>query len=182
MTARMKRLYDEEILGKLVERDGYPNPMAAPRLIKISINMGVGSASQDIKELDKAIDELGMITGQKPVVRRARKSIASFKLREGMPVGCSVTLRGEKMWEFLDRLITITLPRVRDFRGVPRRSFDGRGNYTLGLADQLIFPEVDYTKVDKVRGMNVTICTSAATDQGARTLLEELGMPFRRDE
>jgi large subunit ribosomal protein L5 len=182
MIARMKKLYDEEILPKLVENDAYPNAMAAPRLVKISVNMGVGGASQDIKELDKALDELSLISGQKPVVRRARKSIAAFKLREGMPVGCSVTLRGQKMWEFLDRLITITLPRVRDFRGVPRRSFDGRGNYTMGLTDQLIFPEVDYTKVDKVRGMNVTICTSAATDEGARTLLEALGMPFRRDE
>jgi large subunit ribosomal protein L5 len=177
----MKTVYDEEIRPKLFSEGEYGNLMAVPRLVKVSINMGVGSASQDAKELDSAVDELGVITGQKPVIRRARKSIASFKLREGMPIGCSVTLRGAKMYEFLDRLITITLPRVRDFRGVPRRSFDGRGNYTMGLQDQLIFPEVDYTKVDKTRGMNVTICTSADNDDDARALLEAIGMPFRTD-
>lgn len=181
MVPQLKQTYDSEILPKLLEEHGYDNPMAAPRLVKISVNMGVGDAAQDAKELDAAIAELGLITGQKPVVRRARKSIAAFKLREGMPIGCSVTLRGAQMYEFLERLITIVLPRVRDFRGVPRRSFDGRGNYTLGLKDQLIFPEVDYTKVDRVRGMNVTICTSAETDEGARALLEALGMPFRKD-
>lgn len=181
MVPRLKKKYDEEILPHLLEERGYGNPMAVPRLVKISVNMGVGSAAQDIKELDAAMEELALITGQRPAVRRARKSIAAFKLRAGMPVGCSVTLRGARMYEFLDRLITITLPRVRDFRGVPRRSFDGRGNYTLGLRDQLIFPEIDYTKVDKVRGMNVTICTSAETDDDARALLDALGMPFRRD-
>ncbi len=181
MVPRLKKRYDEEILPRLLEERGYGNPMAVPRLVKISVNMGVGSAAQDIKELDAAMEELSLITGQRPVVRRARKSIAAFKLRAGMPVGCSVTLRGARMYEFLDRLITITLPRVRDFRGVPRRSFDGRGNYTLGLRDQLIFPEIDYTRVDKVRGMNVTICTSAETDDDARALLDALGMPFRRD-
>ena len=181
MVPRMKPVYDEEIRPKLFSEGEYGNLMAVPRLVKVSINMGVGSASQDAKELDSAVDELGVITGQKPVIRRARKSIASFKLREGMPIGCSVTLRGAKMYEFLDRLITITLPRVRDFRGVPRRSFDGRGNYTMGLQDQLIFPEVDYTKVDKTRGMNVTICTSADNDDDARALLEAIGMPFRTD-
>lgn len=181
MTPRLKKIYSDEILPKLLEEGGYGNPMAVPRLVKISVNMGIGSASQDIKELDVAMDELAAVTGQRPVVRRARKSIAAFKLREGMPVGCSVTLRGDRMYEFLDRLMNITLPRVRDFRGVPRKAFDGRGNYTLGLKDQLIFPEVDYTKVDKTRGMNVTICTSAETDDDARELLAALGMPFRQD-
>ena len=181
MIPRLKTIYNDEVMPKLLEEGGYGNLMAVPRLVKISVNMGVGSASQDVKELDVAMDELAAVTGQKPVVRRARKSIAAFKLREGMPVGCSVTLRGDRMYEFLDRLITITLPRVRDFRGVPRRAFDGRGNYTLGLKDQLIFPEVDYTKVDKTRGMNVTICTSAETDDDARALLGALGMPFRQD-
>lgn len=181
MVPRLKTVYDEEIRPKLFTEGDYGNLMAVPHLVKISVNMGVGGATQDIKELDSAIDELGVITGQRPVVRRARKSIAAFKLREGMPIACSVTLRGAKMYEFLDRLITITLPRVRDFRGVPRRSFDGRGNYTLGLQDQLIFPEVDYTKVDRTRGMNVTICTSADNDDDARALLEAIGMPFRRD-
>lgn len=181
MSARLKQRYDEELKPKLMDEHGYSNPMEVPRLVKISVNMGVGDAAEDIKELDRAMEELALITGQKPAVRRARKSIAAFKLRAGMPVGCKVTLRGTEMYEFLDRLISIALPRVRDFRGVPRRSFDGRGNYTLGLQDQLIFPEVDYTKVDKVRGMNVTICTSAATDEEGRSLLQALGMPFRRD-
>ena len=182
MVPRLKTVYEEEIRPQLFSEGEYGNLMAVPRLVKVSVNMGIGSASQDIKELDGAIDELTVITGQKPVVRRARKSIASFKLREGMPIGCSVTLRGAKMYAFLDRLIMITLPRVRDFRGVPRRSFDGRGNYTLGLQDQLIFLEVDYTKADRTRGMNVTICTSADNDDDARALLEAIGMPFRRDQ
>jgi large subunit ribosomal protein L5 len=181
MVPRLKTVYEEEIRPKLFSEGNFGNLMAVPQLVKVSVNVGVGGASQDIKLLDGAIDELTVITGQKPVVRRARKSIAAFKLREGMPIGCSVTLRGAKMYEFLDRLITITLPRVRDFRGVPRRSFDGRGNYTMGLQDQLIFPEVDYTKVDRTRGMNVTICTSADNDDDARALLEAMGMPFRRD-
>jgi len=156
--------------------------MAVPRLLKIVVNVGVGRATQDIKELDRAVDELAVITGQKPSIRRARKSIASFRLREGMPIGATVTLRGERMFEFLDRLIAIVLPRVRDFRGVPRDAFDGRGNYTLGLKDQLIFPEVDYTRVDRVRGMNVTICTTAESDEPARALLRGLGMPFQQQQ
>lgn len=180
MAPRLKVRFDEELQPRLMEELDYDNPMAVPRLVKIVVNMGVGDAAQDIKELDRAVEELEMITGQHPAVRRARKSIANFKIREGMPVGAMVTLRGTRMYEFLDRLITIVLPRVRDFRGLDPRSFDGRGNYTVGLKDQLIFPEVDYTKVDKVRGMNVTICTTADTDEEARALLDGLGIPFRR--
>jgi len=179
---RLKEYYQEELRPSLMGDLGLENVMAVPRLVKIVVNMGVGEATQDIKELDKAVEELGVITGQQPVIRRARKSIAAFRLREGMPVGAKVTLRGARMYEFLDRLIAIALPRVRDFRGVPRKSFDGRGNYTLGLQDQLIFPEVDYTKVDRVRGMNVTFVTTAETDEQAFALLEGLGLPFRRQE
>jgi len=182
MSARLKELYRDELRGQLQEELGLSNPMAVPRLLKIVVNVGVGRATQDIKELDRAVDELAVITGQKPSVRRARKSIASFRLREGMPIGATVTLRGERMFEFLDRLIAIVLPRVRDFRGVPRDAFDGRGNYTLGLKDQLIFPEVDYTSVDRVRGMNVTICTTAESDEPARALLRGLGMPFQQPQ
>ncbi len=180
MSARLKELYKSELVGQLQEELGLSNPMAVPRLLKIVVNVGVGRATQDIKELDRAVDELAVITGQKPSIRRARKSVASFRLREGMPIGATVTLRGERMFEFLDRLISIVLPRVRDFRGVPRDAFDGRGNYTLGLKDQLIFPEVDYTQVDRVRGMNVTICTTAESDEPARALLRGLGMPFKQ--
>lgn len=182
MVSRLKKRFDDEILPKLLKEREYGNPMAVPRLVKISVNMGVGGGAQDIKELEQAMEELAVVTGQRAVMRRARKSIAAFKLRAGMPVGCTVTLRGSRMYEFLDRLIAVTLPRVRDFRGVPRRSFDGRGNYTMGLTDQLIFPEIDYTKVDRVRGMNVTICTSAGTDDDGRALLAAFGMPFQRDE
>ena len=182
MAARLKERYDSEVRGQLQEELGLSNPMAVPRLLKIVVNVGVGRATQDIKELDRAVDELAVITGQKPSIRRARKSVASFRLREGMPIGATVTLRGNRMFEFLDRLVSIVLPRVRDFRGVPRDSFDGRGNYTMGLKDQLIFPEVDYTKVDRVRGMNVTICTTADTDEQARALLQGLGMPFRQEQ
>ena len=182
MAARLKERYESEICGHLQEELGVSNPMAVPRLLKIVVNVGVGRATQDIKELDRAVDELAVITGQKPSIRRARKSVASFRLREGMPIGATVTLRGNRMFEFLDRLVSIVLPRVRDFRGVPRDSFDGRGNYTMGLKDQLIFPEVDYTKVDRVRGMNVTICTTADTDEQARALLRGLGMPFRQEQ
>ena len=182
MAARLKERYNSEIRGQLQEELGVSNPMAVPRLLKIVVNVGVGRATQDIKELDRAVDELAVITGQKPSIRRARKSVASFRLREGMPIGATVTLRGNRMFEFLDRLVSIVLPRVRDFRGVPRDSFDGRGNYTMGLKDQLIFPEVDYTKVDRVRGMNVTICTTADTDEQARALLQGLGMPFRQEQ
>jgi large subunit ribosomal protein L5 len=182
MAARLKERYNTELRTQLQEELGLPNAMAVPRLVKIVVNVGVGRATQDVKELDRAVDELSLVTGQKPSIRRARKSIASFRLREGMPIGATVTLRGERMFEFLDRLVAIVLPRVRDFRGVPRDSFDGRGNYTMGLKDQLIFPEVDYTSVDRVRGMNVTICTTAENDETARALLKSLGMPFRHQE
>jgi large subunit ribosomal protein L5 len=156
--------------------------MAVPRLKKVVVNMGVGEATQNIKLLDAAMDELGRITGQKPAMRRSRKSIAAFKLRENMPIGATVTLRGDRMWEFLDRLFNVALPRVRDFRGVPPNAFDGRGNYTLGLKDQLIFPEIDYAKVDKMRGMNVTFVTSSHTDEESKLLLQYLGMPFRTQQ
>jgi large subunit ribosomal protein L5 len=155
------------------------NPMAVPTIIKVVVNMGVGEATQNAKLIDPAVNELGQITGQKPVVTKAKKSIAAFKVREGMPIGAMVTLRGDRMYEFLDRLINVALPRVRDFRGVSTKSFDGRGNYTLGLRDQLIFPEIDYAKVEKQKGMNVTIVTTAKSDDQARSLLKALGMPFR---
>ena len=153
--------------------------MAIPKLHKIVVNIGVGEATQNIKLLDAATQELALITGQKPVPHRARKSIAAFKLRQGMPIGCSVTLRGRRMYEFLDRLLNITLPRVRDFRGLSTKAFDGRGNYTIGIRDQLVFPEIDYAKVDKTRGMNITLVTDAKTDEEARSLLRQLGVPFR---
>jgi large subunit ribosomal protein L5 len=158
---------------------GYPNVMAIPRVKKVVVNMGLGDATQNAKIVDTGADELGRITGQKPVITRAKKSIAQFKVRKGMPIGTMVTLRGERMWEFLDRLIAVALPRVRDFRGVSPRGFDGRGNYTLGLKDQLLFPEIDYMKVDKARGMNISVVTSARTDEESRKLLQLLGMPFR---
>ena len=182
MVARLKERYRDDLQGQLQEELGLSNPMAVPKLLKIVVNVGVGRATQDIKELDRAVDELAAITGQKPSLRRARKSVASFRLREGMPIGAMVTLRGERMFEFLDRLISIVLPRVRDFRGVSRDAFDGRGNYTIGLKDQLIFPEVDYTQVDRVRGMNVTICTTAESDEPARALLRSLGIPFQQQQ
>jgi large subunit ribosomal protein L5 len=178
---RLKQTYRGEIVGQMMERYGYKNPMAVPRLHKIVVNMGVGEANQNIKLLDAAADQLGAITGQKPVIRRARKSIANFKIRKDMPIGCSVTLRGDRMWDFFDRLVSTALPRVRDFRGLPARSFDGRGNYTLGLKDQLVFLEINYAKVDKARGMNVTIVTTGRSDEEAKNLLTLLGMPFRRD-
>ncbi|MBI1951294.1 MAG: 50S ribosomal protein L5 [Acidobacteria bacterium] len=178
---RLKSAYQKEIVRQMMERYGYKNPMAVPRLRKIVVNMGVGEASANIKILDAAVDQLAVITGQKPVVRRARKSIANFKIRKGMPIGCTVTLRGDRMYEMFDRLVTIALPRVRDFRGLPTRSFDGRGNYTVGLKDQLVFLEINYAKVDKVHGMNLTIVTTAGSDEEAKNLLELLGMPFRRD-
>jgi large subunit ribosomal protein L5 len=178
---RLKIKYTGEILPLLLkQRDQYKNVMAVPKLQKIVVNMGVGEASRNIKVLDFAVDEIGRITGQKPVIRRAKKAISSFKLREGMPIGASVTLRGDHMYEFLDRLISIALPRVRDFKGLNPDAFDGRGNYTLGLKDQLIFPEIDYTKVDKARGMNITLVTTAKSDEEARTLLSHLGLPFRK--
>jgi large subunit ribosomal protein L5 len=178
MAARLKELYAKEVRKKMQDEFGIKNVMAVPKLEKIVLNMGVGEAIANAKVLDSAAEELATIAGQKPVIRKAKKSIASFKLRAGVPIGTSVTLRGEKMYEFLDRLINIALPRVRDFRGVPTRSFDGRGNYTLGVRDHLIFPEIDYSKVDKSKGMNITIVTSAKNDDQARFLLRELGMPF----
>ncbi len=180
MAARLKEKYHGEIKQALQKELNLENPMAVPRLEKIVINMGLGEATQNVKIMDPLMADLGAIAGQKPVVTKAKKSIAAFKLREGMPIGAMVTLRGDAMYEFLDRLISIALPRVRDFRGVSSKSFDGRGNYTLGLRDQLIFAEIDYAKVDKIKGMNVTIVTSATDDNGARSLLKSFGMPFRQ--
>jgi large subunit ribosomal protein L5 len=178
MAARLKELYHNEVRQKVADEFGIKNPMAIPRIEKIVLNMGMGEAVSNSKVLDVAVEELSTITGQKPVVTKAKKSIASFKLREGQSIGTMVTLRGEKMYEFLDRLISIALPRVRDFRGVPTKSFDGRGNYTLGIRDHLIFPEIDAAKVDKSRGMNITIVTTAKNDEQARSLLRAIGMPF----
>jgi large subunit ribosomal protein L5 len=179
MAARFKEKYLTEIRPAIAKELGISNAMAIPRLEKIVINMGLGEATQNVKIMDPLVADLAAIAGQKPVTTKAKKSIAQFKVREGMPIGAMVTLRGDKMYEFLDRLITIALPRVRDFRGVSSKSFDGRGNYTLGLRDQLIFAEIDYAKVDKMKGMNVTIVTTAADDNGARALLKSFGMPFR---
>jgi large subunit ribosomal protein L5 len=177
---RLKVRYAKEIVPALMKHFSYKNIMAVPKLEKIVINMGLGEAIANAKIMDVAVDELGRISGQRPVVTRAKKSIANFKLRQNMPIGAAVTLRGERMFEFLDRLTSVVLPRVRDFRGVSTKSFDGRGNYTLGLRDQLIFPEISYEKVDKIRGMNVTIVTTARTDDEARELLRQFGMPFRQ--
>ena len=178
MASRLKEHYTKEVRKRLQDEFKIKNPMAVPKVEKVVINMGLGEAISNAKILDAAVDELGQITGQKPVVTKAKKSIASFKLREGQSIGTMVTLRGEKMYEFLDRLISTALPRVRDFRGVATKSFDGRGNYTLGIRDHLIFPEIDITKVDKSKGMNITIVTTAKNDEQARFLLRELGMPF----
>ena len=178
--SRMKDRYIKEVAPALKKEFGYANVMAIPRVEKVVVNMGLGEATQNAKIADTGADELGKITGQKAVIRRSTKSIAQFKLRAGMPVGAMVTLRGERMYEFLDRLIGIALPRVRDFRGVSAKGFDGRGNYTLGLRDQLLFPEIDYMKVDKARGMNVSVVTTAKTDEEARKLLQLMGMPFRK--
>jgi large subunit ribosomal protein L5 len=179
MSARLKEMYVKEVAPRLMKERSYASVMAVPRLQKVVINMGVGEATQNVKVLDAAMEDLGRITGQKPAVRRSRKSVAAFRLREGMPIAASVTLRGDRMFEFVDRLFNVALPRVRDFRGVPTNSFDGRGNYTLGLRDQIIFPEVDYSKVEKLRGMNVTFVTSARSDEESKLLLTYLGMPFR---
>jgi large subunit ribosomal protein L5 len=179
-TARLRERYYKEVLPALMKEFSLDNPMAAPRLEKIVVNMGVGEATQNAKVIDPAAAEVGQITGQKPVITKARKSIAAFKVREGMPIGVMVTLRGDRMYEFFDRLVNVALPRVRDFRGVPAKSFDGRGNYTLGVRDQLIFPEIDYSKVEKLKGMNITIVTSAGADDQARALLKHMGMPFRQ--
>jgi large subunit ribosomal protein L5 len=178
-TPRLKERFHKEVAPALMKEFDFKNPMAVPRLHKIVINMGMGDATQNAKLMDPAVNELGQITGQKPVVTRAKKSIAAFKVREGMPIGAMVTLRGDRMYEFYDRLVSVVLARVRDFRGVSTKSFDGRGNYTLGLHDQLIFPEIDYAKIDKQKGMNVTIVTTARTDDQGRALLKHLGMPFR---
>jgi large subunit ribosomal protein L5 len=178
--ARLRERYRQAVVPALVKEFGYPNPMAVPKLEKVVINMGLGEATQNAKVLDVAADELAAISGQRPVITRARKSIAAFKLRKGMSIGASVTLRGDRMFEFLDRFINVALPRVRDFRGVSPKSFDGRGNYTIGLKDQLVFPEIDFNKVEKTRGMNICICTTAKTDEEARALLAALGLPFRQ--
>ena len=179
-TPRLKARFAKEVAPALMKEFDRKNPMAVPHLHKIVVNMGVGEATQNAKVLDPAVGELTQITGQKPVVTRAKKSIAAFKVREGQPIGAMVTLRGDRMYEFFDRLVNVVLPRVRDFRGVSTKSFDGRGNYTLGLHDQLIFPEIDYARVDKLKGMNVTIVTTAGSDDEARTLLKHLEMPFRQ--
>jgi large subunit ribosomal protein L5 len=179
--ARLKQRYNEEIRPALIERFGYSTPMQAPRLLKVTLNMGVGDAKQDSKVLDAAAEQLGTIAGQKPNIRRARKSIAQFKVREGMPVGLSVTLRRERAYEFLDRLMSVAIPRIRDFRGLPPRAFDGRGNYNLGIREQIIFPEIDYDAIDQVRGLDVAITTTAQTDAEAYALLEAFGMPFSRE-
>jgi large subunit ribosomal protein L5 len=177
--SRLKERYDKEVVAALKKEFGYKNVMAIPKVEKVVVNMGLGEATQNAKIAETGADEIARITGQKPVVTRAKKSIAQFKLRKGMPIGTMVTLRGERMWEFLDRLMSVALPRVRDFRGVSPRGFDGRGNFTLGLKDQLLFPEIDYMKVDKARGMNISVVTSAKTDEESRKLLQLLGMPFR---
>ena len=179
--SRLKEKYLKDVVPALRKEFGYKNVMAVPRINKVVVNMGLGEATSNAKIVDTGADELARITGQKPVTRRAKKSVAAFKVRKGMPIGAMVTLRGERMWEFLDRLMTIALPRVRDFKGVSPRGFDGRGNYTLGLRDQLLFPEIDYMKVDKARGMNVSVVTTAKTDEEARKLLQFIGMPFREN-
>ena len=179
MISRLRERYRNEAIPALMKRFGYKNPMAVPKLSKVVVNIGLGEASQNIKLLDVAAAELAQITGQKPIITRAKKSIANFKIRKGMPIGCCVTLRGDHMYEFVDRLCNIVLPRVRDFKGLPATAFDGRGNYTLGLRDQLVFPEIDYTRVDKIKGMNITLATTARNDEEGRELLKLLGVPLR---
>lgn len=177
---RLKEKYNKEVVPALIEKFEYKSVMQAPKVEKIVVNMGVGEAVSNAKALDKAVEELQIITGQKPLITKAKKSIAGFRLREGMPIGAKVTLRGERMYEFLDKLVSVSLPRVRDFHGISNKSFDGRGNYTLGVKEQLIFPEVDYDLVDKVRGMDIVIVTTANTDEEGRELLTQLGMPFQK--
>jgi large subunit ribosomal protein L5 len=177
---RLKDKYRDQVVPELQKQFSYSSPMAIPKIAKVHVNVGLGEAVQNAKLLDAAAKELGMITGQKPVITKARKSIANFKLRQGMPIGCAVTLRGERMYEFLDRLISIAMPRIRDFRGISPKAFDGRGNYTLGLKEQTIFPEIDYSRTDNVKGMNITIVTTARNDSEALALLRGMGMPFRR--
>jgi len=178
--ARLKDIYKETVAPALKAEFGYTNPMQIPAVSKIVVNMGCGEASQNSKLIEGALTDMTAITGQKPVITRSRKSIANFKLRDGMPVGCRVTLRGDQMWEFLDRLVNIALPRIRDFKGISPKSFDGRGNFTLGIKEQIIFPEIEYDKVDKVRGMDITICTTANTNDEGRALLKQFSMPFRK--
>jgi large subunit ribosomal protein L5 len=178
--ARLKEAYLKKVVPAMTKEFGYTNPMAVPKVQKISVNIGLGEATGNSKLMDGAVNELSQIAGQRPVINKARKSIAAFKLREGMAIGCSVTLRGDRMYEFLDRLVSVTLPRVRDFRGVSSKSFDGRGNYTLGIKDQLIFPEIDYNKVEKTKGMNICITTTARTDAEGQALLKHMGMPFSK--
>ena len=180
MVNRLKTEFTEEVTPKLVEQFGYTSVMQVPKVEKIVVNMGVGDAVSNAKNLEKAVDELTLLTCQKPIVTKAKKSIAGFRLREGMPIGAKVTLRGERMYDFLDKLITVSLPRVRDFQGISNKAFDGRGNYTLGVKEQLIFPEVNYDNVDKVRGMDIVIVTTAQTDEESHALLKELGMPFKK--
>lgn len=180
MVNRLKTKFTEEVTPKLVEQFGYTSVMQVPKVEKIVVNMGVGDAVSNAKNLEKAVDELTLLTGQKPIVTKAKKSIAGFRLREGMPIGAKVTLRGERMYDFLDKLITVSLPRVRDFQGISNKAFDGRGNYTLGVKEQLIFPEIDFDKVNKVRGMDIVVVTTANTDEEARELLTQLGMPFQK--
>ncbi len=177
--ARLREFYEKEIVSKLIKEFDYKNVMQVPKLEKVVINMGLGEAIQNIKILDSAVEEMGLITGQKAVITKAKKSIASFKLRQGMPIGCMVTLRKDRMFEFLDKLMNVALPRVRDFKGVSDKAFDGRGNYSLGIKEQLIFPEISYDKIDKVKGLNVTIVTSAKSDEECKALLKHFGMPFR---
>jgi len=177
--SRLKERYKKEVVPALIKAFDYKNPMEVPRFVKIVVNMGLGEAVQNVKILDRAVEEMTMIVGQKPVITKARKSIATFKLRQGMSIGCCVTLRRERMYEFLDRLVNVALPRVRDFRGISAKSFDGRGNFALGLKEQIIFPEIEYDKVEKIRGMNIAIVTTAKTDEEARQLLKLMGMPFR---
>lgn len=180
MAARLREHYQKRVIPALTKEFGYKNVMAVPKIEKVSVNIGLGEATQNAKLMDGAVNELGQIAGQKPIVTKAKKSIAAFKLREGMSIGAMVTLRGDRMYEFLDRLMNVALPRVRDFRGVSSKSFDGRGNYTLGIKDQLIFPEIDYNKVEKIKGMNISITTTAKTDAEGLSLLKNMGMPFRQ--
>ena len=180
MKTRMHEQYESTIKPQMIEQFGYENAMAVPRLEKIVVNMGVGEAVADSKKVKAAAEEIAMITGQRPIITRAKKSVATFKLREGMPIGCKVTLRRNRMYEFLDRLVTVALPRVRDFRGIPNKSFDGRGNFAMGLKEQIVFPEIDYDKVDDIRGMNIVVCTTAKTNEEAKALLKGFDMPFMK--
>jgi len=179
MKARLQEYYEKEVVPQLMEEMGYKNPMQVPRLVKIVINMGIGEATQNIKVLDAAVEELAIIAGQRPIIRRAKRSIAAFKLKVGMPIGCKVTLRRERMYDFLDKLIHFALPRVRDFKGLSAKSFDGRGNYSIGIREHIIFPEINYDKIDKIKGMNITFVTTAKTDKEGKALLKKLGLPLR---